>query len=206
MTDIEKCEKTIASLEERRRLHVEKGLALADERAAIAFKVHGDNDAKARQRLTEINNALVVHASEHESICAAVKEAEARLEAAKAAAAQAEDRAQAKLLRAAVAEFVECGRRVDHALSLLAADGYALVETHQSSLGLVVMFPSGQQLDSLGHICLRTAIMSTPWSRSVEAVPPNQRRSFRSLIEAWTSNIEQNNIGPRLGEQSTEAA
>lgn len=48
--------------------------------------------------------------------------------------------------------------------------------------------------------------MQTPWGRSVEAVPPGQRRSFRSLVEGWANNIETNHIKPRLGEQTTEAA
>jgi hypothetical protein len=136
----------------------------------------------------------------------AISEAEQCLAQARLVEARAEDREQARALRAALKQFVEAGRRVDHALGLLARDGHALVDAHAQLTRLGCAFPSGAQLVALGDICLRTAIMSTPWARSVETVAPNQRRSFRGLIEGWASNIEENNIKPRLDEQTNEAA
>ena len=122
-------------------------------------------------------------------------------------AARAEDREQAKQLRKAVHEFVEAGREVDHALASLAEHGFALEEALSEIHALGCAFPTHRQLDSLGHICLRSAIMSTPWARSVETVPPGQRgRTFRALAEEWGARVEENNIAPRLGEQKKDQA
>jgi hypothetical protein len=53
------------------------GLSRVDARR-LCRAVHGDGDPQARARLTEINHQLIVHASERESLVAALKEAEAR--------------------------------------------------------------------------------------------------------------------------------
>ena len=115
--------------------------------------------------------------------------------------ARAEDREQAEKLRKAVEYFLKAGTAVDGALSALAHNGHALTEALHQIHALGAQFPTTQQLDALGHICLRSALMQTPWARSVETVPPGQRRSFRSLVEGWATNLEANHIRPRLGEQ-----
>jgi hypothetical protein len=68
-----------------------------------------------------------------------------------------------------------------------------------------VRSPTHEQLDALGYQAFAAAIMQTPWHRRFAHLAPNQRRSFRGLIDAWVMAI-----GPRLkaqlGEQEDEAA
>jgi hypothetical protein len=198
-------ERTIAELE-----HKAKSLATAREaddaeRSRLAFAAHARSDPAASKALAALTERALRRERELGDIAAALTTARARLATATAEAAKQEDRAQARDLRAATREFIDAGRRVDQALSMLARSGAELIDAHRKINSLGCAFPSANQLDSLGHICLRSAIMQTPWVRSVETVAPGQRRSFRSLIETWAANIESNNIRPRLGETDKAA-
>ena len=145
-------------------------------------------------------------ASEQASYEGAITEANARLAVAQADEALAADRESALALRAACAEFVETGHEIDLAFQDLAAHAADLAKIldriHQAGCSV----PSSEQLRVLGEICARAALMKTPWARAVEIVPPLQRRDFKSLIDGWAAQIEQN-INARLGEtKQTEAA
>jgi hypothetical protein len=50
--------------------------------------------------------------------------------------------------------------------------------------------PSHAQLDSLGGLALRSALMMTPWSRHFERVGPLERKTFCGLTQAWTPMVE----------------
>jgi hypothetical protein len=201
-------ERTIAALEQKQAALNQQREAADAERSRIAFAAHAQSDPEASRQLAALTEQALRRDREAGDIIAALATARHRLQQARLAEAKAADVAQARELRAAVRQFVEAGSRVDHALGLLARDGHALTDALNKVHALGAQFPTQQQLDSLGHICLRSSIMQTPWARSVETVAPGQRRSFRSLVEAWASNIEQNNIRPRLSEQAntTEAA
>jgi chromosome segregation ATPase len=196
---IAEAEKIINELERKRSACVAKVAELTERRKQIAYSAHAAFDAEASREIGDVRADLI--AAEHQvvELDAALVTARQRLQQAEAERAREADKAEARELRKALTEFVDAGRRVDHALELLARDGHALTDALRK-----IHTPSSAQMDSLGMLCLRTAIMQTPWARSVETVPPNQRRSFRSLIEGWAANIENNNIKPRLNE--SEAA
>ena len=205
MTEIEKATAVITTLEDKRKELVQRATELADERNRIAFGAHVDGDAKARKRLDAINTELATMASEQASYEGAITEANARLAIAQADEALAADRAQAEQLKSALAEFKETGHEIDLAFQDLAAHAADLQKIldriHQAGCSV----PSSEQLRVLGEICARTALMKTPWSRAVEIVPPTQRRDFKSLIDGWAAQIE-NNIAARLGTKQEEAA
>jgi hypothetical protein len=205
---VAEAEATLRMFEQKRAALAVRADEIAERRKTLAFNVAAAYDGEAnrevsalREESRDIEQALV-------DMDSALAEARRRLSEAQALEAKAQDREQAKALRRALTEFVDAGRRVDHALGLLAKDGHALTQSLNRVHALGAAFPTTQQMDSLGHLCLRWAIQQTPRARSVETVPPGQRRSFASLVESWASNIEQNNIRPRLGEQtnSHEAA
>jgi hypothetical protein len=183
----------------------ERAAECAEACKALAYSAHAMHDAEASRDLSAARaEALDVdqRLCEHDH---AIVEAERRLQQAHEVEAEAADREEALALRKAVRDFVDAARRVDHALSMLAADGHALIDAHAQMTRLGCQFPSGAQLESLGHISLRAAIMSTPWARTVETVPPGQRsRTFRVLAEGWAANIEANNIRQRLAEQTNK--
>jgi hypothetical protein len=205
---VAECERVIAELERKRQAIAERQAELNATRDRLAYSAHAGLDAAAGRELAVSRTQVLDAEQQLIEIDAALATARQRLQQAQLAHARAEDREQAKALRLALRQFVEAGMAVDRALGALAHNGHALTEALRKVHALGCQFPTQQQLDSLGHICLRSAIMQTPWARSVETVPPGQRRSFRSLIEAWAANVEGNNIKPRLGEQtnSEEAA
>lgn len=196
-------------LKDERKSLAAKAAELSEASARLSYGTHALHDVESTRELATVRidtEKVATRMREHDYAIVTAQEALAK---ARQELDREADKAHAHELRRAVANFIDAGRRVDHALNLLARDGEALEAAHSRLAELGCSFPSGAQLDSLGHLCLRSAIMRTPWHRSVETVPPHQRRSFRSLIEGWASHIEQNNIKPRLGEQqkeTTEAA
>jgi hypothetical protein len=61
--------------------------------------------------------------------------------------------------------------------------------------------PTAQQYRVLCEIALKTAVQGTPfWSQDFPAMPPNQRKSFKGVVDAWCGVIE-SNIAARLGEK-----
>jgi chromosome segregation ATPase len=69
---VEKAEAVVAQLEQKRAACMKHGTELQDERANVALDAH-TGDAKARQRLNEINSEIAVHASELASLDAAMR-------------------------------------------------------------------------------------------------------------------------------------
>jgi hypothetical protein len=204
---VAEAERVISELETKRQVLAEKSTEISEERKRLAYGAHAAFDAEASARLSDLRSAAIDAEQQLTELDAALSTARGKLEAARLAEAKAADREEALALRRATRQFVEAGRRVDHALALLAADGHALVDAHRQLARHGCQFPSSQQLESLGLICLRSAIMSTPWARTVDTVPPGQRaRTFRMLTEGWAANIEANNIKPRLGEQTNNEA
>ena len=176
-------ERTIAALEQK-LVTLQRQLESDDaERSQTAFVALTErSDSEATKQLAALTERALRRDRELGDIEAALTTARQRLQQAQLAQARAEDREQAKALRQALRQFVEAGVAVDRALSALAHNGHTLTEALRKVHALSCVFPTQQQLYSLGHICLRSALMQTPWARSVETVPPGQRRSFRSFI------------------------
>jgi hypothetical protein len=173
-------ERVVATLAAKRQSAVERAGEYAKVREALAFKAHALHDVEAGRELAEARDQELAAQRMVAELDAALATAQARLGEAQQAQARAADREQAKRLRAAVRNFVEAGQRVDHALGLLARDGHALTDALREVHRLGCQFPSAQQLDSLGHICLRAAIMQTPWVRWSK--PSRQGSGVRSAL------------------------
>ncbi len=205
MTDIEAAEKTIAILTDKKDRAAARIQQIAEERKSVGFAVHADGDAKARKRLDQLNADDATMVGELQSLDAAITEATARLAAAKAAPAQEADGANARATREVLGAFREAGHELDDAMRDIGEIG-ALLQNLLSQLhNLGCQFPSHQQLNTLGAQALATSLMSTPWHKRYEHVPPNQRRTFGSLIDTWSKTIEAS-IAERLGEQQNERA
>jgi hypothetical protein len=99
MNDTEQAEHVLNNLRQKREAIVACGRELSDERFAIALEAHTGNNNKATKRLMEINAALALHASEVESIDAAIEAAGKKHAAAEHAAATAADRQKAEEAR-----------------------------------------------------------------------------------------------------------
>lgn len=200
MDDIQTAEKTLAQLVDKKERATARGIALADERQGFAFAAHtGDRDA--RSKLDKINAEAVLHASEIESINAAIAEAQTRLAKAQQAAAVAMDKASARKLKAALDDFTKLGAVLDAALTTFVEASSQLHAALNTIHACGSASPSHQQVDTLGRHCLLTALGQTIWARDFERLAPNQRRSFKTLIGEWTTNIERNAAAPRIGEE-----
>src|SRR5258708_2434127 len=108
MTEFETAEAIVKKFEDKRQHLIQKRTELSDEKQKISFAAHS-GDAKARQRLDKINSETAVFTSEFESIEAAITEANARLNVAKAAESLAVDREAAKQIAALKTAFIENG-------------------------------------------------------------------------------------------------
>jgi hypothetical protein len=139
------------------------------------------------------------------SLDAAIKTAADRLAKAQQAEAEHADKAAAKELLKELERFRAIGRELDTALAAVSTNGNALYQSLTKMHSLGSAFPSGQQLHSLGHRCLLTAIAATPWKREFELVPPRERRSFTALIDLWAATIE-TNVGAREKQTDEVAA
>jgi hypothetical protein len=199
-TAVEKAEAILADLEAKRAAHIQKGVELQGERAALGYDVHAANNQKARKRLDELNRESAEHASELSSIDAAIGAANERLAAAQRAAAISGDRQNALELREALKEFIECGVSLDEVCAALADEGMALRAALNRMHVLGSPFPTHEQVNVLGTNAILTALAVTPWKREFRTLAPRERRTFGALVREWAARIEANNIKPRLGE------
>jgi len=207
MDEIMKAELTMAGLQAKRAACVQRGTELADERANVALDAHTGN-AKARKRLDDINAAIATHASELESFDAAIRAADARLEAARQAAAREQDKLNAEALREVVSRLGERMCKADKhfaaAIDELNAANAELEQVH--ALGSA--FPTQQQLAVNAVMALKTWLRRLPehWHREfIEALPPNQRRTFSAFWSRMQEPLDAS-IRQRLGEDEKEVA
>jgi hypothetical protein len=186
---IEAAEAIIASLEDK-RLHLNaRAVELADERSHLAFSAHAEGDKKARSRLDAINGEIITMSSEQASIASAIEVAAERLAVARRAGNLAEDRAQAEELRIVVSRWVECGLIIDDCftdMNTAAADMKTLLASMHN---LGAKTPSHEQVRVLGALALKSALQTTPWAKEFEAIAPNQRRTFATLVTNWRDQL-----------------
>jgi hypothetical protein len=115
---IEKANCDLASLEEQREALFSRAKLLTKERDQIAFAALTANDKRARERLKEINTEDTSLGANLASVEAALVVARQNLSDAKAAEAQAADRANALALREKLKRFVELGLILDDCLPI----------------------------------------------------------------------------------------
>jgi hypothetical protein len=115
---IEKANCDLASLEEQREVLFSRAKLLTKERDQIAFAALTANDKRARERLKEINTEDTSLGANLASVEAALVVARQNLSDAKAAEAQAADRANALALREKLKRFVELGLILDDCLPI----------------------------------------------------------------------------------------
>jgi hypothetical protein len=197
MTEIEKAEQTLFTLQSKQRDLARNAVELADERQRISFAAHADEDAKARKRLDEITAATVAHQSEMASIEAAIAQANVNLDVAQHNAAIESDRAQAGQLLEELEVFQRCAEALDANLAAVVKNARTMADT-LTEMNRLGAGPSRSQLDSLGGRAILTQMMLTPWARSFEHIAPNQRATFTTLVEDWSRLIRSNAV-QRLG-------
>jgi hypothetical protein len=202
---LKQAETTVQSLEDKRRALIQTATELAEERQRVSFAAH-TGDAKARARLTEINNATANHASEVQSIEDAIREATARVHIAKTAEALAADRAAASKLAAELERFVELGELLDEALADVVSASSEMDEVLARINSLGCPSPNASQMRVLGTLALKTAVMNIGWTaREWEFLAPSSRKTFQEIVSNWRVQIERN-ISARIGEQKKDAA
>jgi hypothetical protein len=147
-------EKIVTDLEKKREACLRAGVEIQDERAALAYSAHANNDAKAKSRLEQVHTAIATHASELQSIDAALRAAGERLEQARAHEASRADRESAQARLAEVKAFVACGEEIDQALITLAATSVKMREVLTRIHSLGSPGPSFSQLNVIGKNCV----------------------------------------------------
>jgi len=198
-------EAVLRDLETKRDKCVAFGRELAEARRAHAYKAHAVHDSDAQRELADAAAAIALNDSMLASIQEAISEAQNKLAIARAYEAAAADRARARRALELLGAFKKAGHELDDALRTVAETGKLLGNLLPQLHAAGVRSPTHEQLDALGYQAFATAIMQTPWHRRFEHLAPNERKSFRSLIDAWVVAI-QPRLKAQAGDERDEAA
>jgi hypothetical protein len=202
---VQAAEKTVSDLERKRAACIARGVELQDERSAVSFAAHADNDEKARARLDQINIALSVHASELASLDSALKAAGGKLSQARQAETAAGDRAKAQRLRSELRAVERCVAELDSAFELVCVKAAELDERTRTARALGAGVPNVEQFESYGTRCLLTHLGKLPplWARRFELLQPRERCGFAERWSSWLAGAERG-IAAKLGQQKTD--
>jgi chromosome segregation ATPase len=195
----------LCELEAKRAEVAERGAELPELRKGAAYLAHVERNAGARRALDKVSAEIATYDSELAALDDAIGEAKNRVLIARAFEAAAADRARAQAALELLGAFKEAGHELDDALRAVAETGKLLGNLLPQLHAAGVRTPTYEQLDALGYQAFATAIMQTPWHRRFEHLAPNQRKSFRGLIDAWVMAIEPR-LKAQLGEQEDKAA
>jgi Mg2+ and Co2+ transporter CorA len=197
--DIEKATRDLNSIEEQREALISRARQLSKQREAAAFAAH-TGDAKAKEKLREINLDDIGLASNIASVEAALVVARANLAAAQAAEASAADRAKAEQIAVLNAQLKEQLHDAEDAF----ADGISSVLTAKELLSqlhaLGVTSPTDPMFRINSIIAIKTVLQLLPQNYisdfEFQRLAPSQKRQFKSLADAWCSQIT-NQIGDK---------
>jgi hypothetical protein len=207
MNDIEKAEKVLRELEEKRECIVHREKTLDKKRQALSYAAE-TGDKKARSELDAANSESLSNGNNIKSVEAALMVARQNFSDAKAAEAQAVDRTNALQIRELNKRFLELGLIVDDAFADVISASAEMREVLDRMRALGIASPTHQQFNVLGLIACKTAVMNVPWSsggREWEFLAPNQRKSFKSIALGWSEMIDRQ-IAQRLGEDKKKDA
>jgi hypothetical protein len=208
MTEVEKAELTIRNLENIRKHILQEQAESANERGRVALSAH-TGDKKARSRLDEINLAVAKFNSEFASIDAAIETAAKKLTDAKAAEAQAADKAKALQIAELNSKLKEKLDNADDAF----ADAIGSVLSARALLmemrALGLLSPTDQLFRINAVTAIKTVIqqLPDPWINDFEfsRLAPSQKKQFKPLSTAWHDQVA-NQIAARLEETKDKAA
>jgi hypothetical protein len=204
-TAIEKANRDLDSLEEQREALFSRAKLLSKERDQIAFAALTAGDKRAKEKLRDINLEDVGLTANVASVEAALTVARANLNTAKAAEAQASDKANANKLREKLAKLVELGLILDDCFVDFRSAAIEMKSVLDDIHSLGQETPTAMQFKVNCDLAFKTAVQGTPfWSQDFPALGHGQKKTFRSLVEAWSANIEAN-IERRLGEKKDAA-
>jgi hypothetical protein len=198
MNEIDKAERDLNNLEEQREALFSRAKLLGKERDAIAFAALTANDKKAKDRLREITLEDVSLTANIASVEAALTVARANLKAAQQGEAQAADKANALALREKLKRFVELGLILDDCFADFRSAAIEMKQVLDDIHNLGQVSPTAQMFRVNCDLAFKTAVQGTPfWSQDFPALGHGQKKTFKSLVDAWSANIEAN-IAARL--------
>jgi hypothetical protein len=188
----------LADLQARQQQRQRDDVVVDAELDELSFKAHL-GDKKAVERLDKLG------VPEAKRIEGALRVAEAERAKAEAAERNAEDREQARLLRASRREELQLCEQIDGAFELVVKLLAILEQQTAQSRALGAGSPNSDQSASYGTRCLLSWIGKVPkqWRRDVEVLPPGQRCGFSARWTPWVANDERA-IAARLGEQQQD--
>ena len=195
----------LADLEAKLQRHRQRAVDLEASRKQASFGAHALHDPKQRKALADVVDQTIRYETEGRAIADAIDEARHRLAIATAYEADVADRAKAGAILELLGAFKEAGHELDDALRTVAEAGKLLPNLLSQLHAAGIRSPNRDQLDALGFQAVGTALMATCWAKQFEHLAPNQRRDFRSLVDAWAAPIE-SRLRAQLRERDDEAA
>jgi hypothetical protein len=107
------------------------------------------------------------------------------------------------VLRETLAKFVELGLVLDDCFVDFRSASLEMKAVLNDIHNLGQLSPTVQQFKVNCDLAFKTAVQGTPfWNHDFLALGHGQKKTFKSLVEAWSANIEAN-IAVRLGENSS---
>lgn len=204
-TPIEQAEKDLRHLQDQRETLRGRTKALSVQRQQISHAAYTGN-AKAKAQLDKLNAETTTMDLELENIGAAIAEAQSILGNAKVNEAQSADRAKALALRDKLAKFQELGAILDDCFADFKSAALEIKTVLDDIHQLGCDAPTSQLFKVNADLAFKTAVQGTPfWSQDFPALAPSQRKTFASLINAWSVAIAIN-IERRLGTDTKEKA
>jgi hypothetical protein len=200
MSDVERAEKTLAGLKQKREALVAHGHSLGEAQGRISYSAH-TGDKAARAKLDKLNAEAALHDSELRSLDSAIAEGTARVERARQAEAQAAARQRAEEAQTLVRELAPCFGYLDKHLTEAAR---ALIAIHD---GIAKLHAAGFSFPSDAQLRLGITTVLQSWAHGLprslhdqlrdgfEFLAPGRRQT---ASEYWAA------ISPSLNNQITQ--
>lgn len=207
--EVEKAERDLNNLEEQRENLFHRARQLSKQREAIAFAALTGHK-QAKEKLREINLEDVNSSANIASVEAALTVARANLNTAKAAEAQAADRAKAQQIAALKTAFIENGINAGDALSDFVDSLLEMSKQRDDMEALGIKAPTSRQFQVHAIIAIKTILQTLPTPMVNELqdwrlLLHPARRSFKDITADWELMISRQ-IAEQLGEKKMEAA
>jgi hypothetical protein len=201
-TSIDQAQRVARELEDRRRLLLERKQELDESRQRVSFDAL-TGDAKAKALLEKLNTEAQRHGLDMENLLAAIAQAEANVAAVCLKEEREQEKASARELKKLIEDMLEHGAVVDDCLADLVTAGNNLQECFDRLSQLHISSPRFEQLATLGHLCILTALNASIWRRGFEMLAPGQRKTFGDVVAAWRVSLMAD-VQRRLGEGESE--
>jgi hypothetical protein len=183
----EDARRVTADLRARLTATEDRAVLLEGERTEISYQALVERDPKAKKRLAEINQELVLIGHEMEGVRAALQEANRRHEDAKTTEHAEAERRRAREALKLGKEALDLATALDKSAEKLVADAAAL-RAVMIRLGALGAAPAGVLIDNASRRAMATHLMGS--KLQLQHLAPHERRTFLEFAKSWAVQVQ----------------